>query len=72
MHMSQDSEMLYGGLVATPHQEEQPQFVHEESAMKEQTRFLIEQAAYFLAEKRGFAPGYELEDWLQAEAQISK
>jgi hypothetical protein len=24
-------------------------------------------AAYYLAEKRGFAPGGELEDWLDAE-----
>jgi hypothetical protein len=27
-------------------------------------------AAYFIAEKRGFEPGHELEDWLAAEAQI--
>lgn len=27
-------------------------------------------AAYFLAERRGFAPGGELDDWLAAEAQI--
>ena len=29
-------------------------------------------AAYFIAEKRGFEPGHELEDWLAAEAQIAK
>ena len=28
-------------------------------------------AAYFIAEKRGFDPGHELEDWLAAEAQIA-
>jgi hypothetical protein len=27
-------------------------------------------AAYYLAEKRGFAPGHETEDWLLAEAQV--
>lgn len=27
-------------------------------------------AAYYLAEQRGFLPGYELEDWLEAEKQI--
>ena len=27
-------------------------------------------AAYYLAEKRGFAPGRETEDWLLAEAQV--
>jgi hypothetical protein len=27
-------------------------------------------AAYYRAERRGFAPGHELEDWLAAEAEI--
>lgn len=27
----------------------------------------IAEAAYFRAEKRGFAPGNELDDWLEAE-----
>jgi hypothetical protein len=27
------------------------------------------EAAYYLSEKRGFEPGYELEDWLQAESK---
>ncbi len=27
----------------------------------------IAQGAYFLAQKRGFAPGHELDDWLAAE-----
>ena len=31
---------------------------------------MIAEAAYYLAEKRGFAPGKELADWLQAEAQV--
>jgi hypothetical protein len=30
----------------------------------------IQEAAYFLAEKRGFAPGHELDDWLEAEREI--
>jgi len=28
-------------------------------------------AAYFRAERRGFVPGCELEDWLAAEAEVS-
>ncbi|TCJ12390.1 DUF2934 domain-containing protein [Parasulfuritortus cantonensis] len=32
---------------------------------------MIAVAAYHRAEKRGFAPGYELQDWLDAEAEIS-
>ncbi len=31
---------------------------------------LIARAAYFRAEKRGFAPGHETEDWLAAEAEV--
>ena len=31
---------------------------------------LIAQAAYFRAEKRGFAPGLEIDDWRQAEAEV--
>lgn len=31
---------------------------------------VIAQAAYFRAEKRGFAPGYELQDWTEAEAEV--
>ena len=27
-------------------------------------------AAYFLAKRRGFEPGHELEDWLAAESEI--
>lgn len=31
---------------------------------------MIEEAAFFIAMRRGFAPGNELGDWLQAEADI--
>jgi len=29
-------------------------------------------AAYYRAERRGFAPGGELEDWLEAEREVSE
>jgi Protein of unknown function (DUF2934) len=32
---------------------------------------LIAERAYFKAERRGFAPGRELEDWLAAERELS-
>lgn len=70
--MDQEPSPLYGELIFTPPRENQPDIQEEVSAMKEQTRLMIEEAAYFLAEKRGFAPGYELQDWLQAEAHILK
>jgi hypothetical protein len=31
---------------------------------------MISEAAYLRAERRGFAPGNEMEDWLQAESEI--
>lgn len=31
---------------------------------------MIEEAAYYLAEKRHFAPGFEQQDWLAAKDQI--
>jgi hypothetical protein len=31
---------------------------------------LVRQAAYYRALKRGFAPGHELQDWLEAEAEV--
>ncbi len=36
----------------------------------EVVRSLIAEAAYRRAEKRGFAPGYEMEDWLAAETEV--
>lgn len=33
---------------------------------------LIAEAAYFRAEQRGFVPGNELDDWLDAEAEIKR
>ena len=35
-----------------------------------QREAMIREAAYFRAERRAFAPGGELEDWLAAERQI--
>ena len=30
----------------------------------------IEEVAYFIGQRRGFAPGHELSDWYQAEAEV--
>lgn len=37
-----------------------------------QRRAMIAEAAYYKAERRGFEPGHELEDWLQAEDEIGR
>ncbi|MBO8086494.1 MAG: DUF2934 domain-containing protein [Marichromatium sp.] len=31
---------------------------------------MIREAAYYKAERRGFAPGHEREDWVEAEREI--
>jgi hypothetical protein len=36
----------------------------------DERRLMICQAAYFLAEQRGFEAGHEMEDWLAAESQV--
>lgn len=36
----------------------------------EQRQTMISEAAYFMAEHRGFESGHELQDWLFAENQI--
>ena len=36
----------------------------------EELRKLISEAAYYRAKQRGFAPGHEVEDWIQAEAEV--
>ena len=38
----------------------------------EERRSRIAQAAYFRAERRKFAPGHELEDWVAAEAEVDR
>jgi hypothetical protein len=37
---------------------------------KNELNALIAERAYFIAERRGFEPGHDVEDWLQAEAEI--
>jgi hypothetical protein len=36
----------------------------------EQRAALIAEAAYYRAERRGFEPGHETEDWIAAEAEV--
>lgn len=36
----------------------------------DELRKLISEAAYYRAKQRGFTPGHEVEDWVQAEAEV--
>ncbi len=38
----------------------------------EERRELISKAAYSRSERRGFAPGADLQDWLEAEAEVDE
>jgi hypothetical protein len=68
--MNQNQSSLYGELVIPFQNEDESHIPDEISQMHDANEIMIEEAAYFIAEKRGFHPGYELEDWLKAEAQI--
>ena len=46
------------------------QIATERSVDPEVRRLMIAEAAYYCAEQRGFEPGHEREDWLEAEARI--
>jgi len=41
-----------------------------EQPSPEDVRRRIEMQAYLKAKARGFAPGYELQDWLEAEREV--
>lgn len=43
-----------------------------QSVSPEERQRLIAMAAYYRAERRGFAPGRELDDWLESEAEIGQ
>jgi hypothetical protein len=47
-----------------------PAKTHELGRTGTPTPAAIAEAAYYLAEKRGFAPGHEVDDWLTAERQL--
>jgi len=48
------------------------QRTHIESIGLDKFRKMTAERAYYKAEKRGFAAGYEIEDWLAAEREINK
>jgi hypothetical protein len=41
-------------------------------AIADDPRSRIAVVAYLMSERRGFAPGFELDDWLAAEAELSR
>jgi hypothetical protein len=51
-----------------PHADPRPE---PEAVWDDEERWaMVAENAYYRAERRGFVPGYDLEDWLAAEAEI--
>ncbi len=50
----------------------EPTFAQAQFVDPEQRASLTAEAAYFRAQKRGFAPGHDVEDWLAAEAEVDQ
>jgi len=46
--------------------------IREAASRAAERRDMIATAAYFRAEKRGFEPGHEFEDWLAAELEVAR
>ena len=67
-----------GGTVLHRGREAQEILKEETAELAEQRRIptraereqMIAEAAYYRAQNREFAPGHELEDWLEAEAEL--
>ena len=48
------------------------QEIEEALRCDDERRRLIEESAYYRAERRGFEPGHEEEDWLEAEKDVDR
>jgi len=70
--MNDELQSFYGELVIPFGNNNQPEVMREVEAMQDQKRIMIEEAAFYLAEKRNFAAGREVDDWIQAEKTILK
>jgi hypothetical protein len=57
-------------VAATPRRKTSPKRVTHLALPREERRHLIEVAAYYIAERRGFRGGSPDDDWLQAERDV--
>jgi hypothetical protein len=46
-------------------------YAHIDDIDPDEVREMVAERAYCKAEKRGFEPGHEMDDWLEAEKEIS-
>jgi hypothetical protein len=66
LHRGREAREILKEETAELEEEAQPRVLSAEE--REQ---MIAQAAYYRAQKRNFEPGRELEDWLEAEAELN-
>ena len=57
---------------ARPESKNAPRPDGQASVSPEDRAQMIARGAYFRAERRGFRPGRELDDWLESEAEIDR
>jgi len=43
-----------------------------ETSVQPQRQAMVAEAAFFIAQSRGFVPGQELDDWLAAEREVDQ
>jgi hypothetical protein len=58
------------GAASHARQARRPEASHPAALAGEDRYRMIAEAAYYRAEQRGFTPGSELDDWLQAEIEV--
>ena len=51
-------------------QQSDPDITWREAFSPEQREVMIREIAYYRYEKRGYAPGHDVDDWLVAEAEL--
>ncbi len=63
--------MANSKLTLTPKKEDSLSDLNSDTALQGEDFYqMVSEAAYYRAEKRDFVSGYELEDWVAAEAEI--
>ena len=56
----------------TAHRSASKRGAKEQAVTAQERERMIATAAYYRAERRGFAPGQEVDDWIEAETEIER
>jgi len=61
-----------GSHAPDPYRPDIPRAALDKLTTADERHRVISEAAYFIAESRGFAPGHEFSDWLAAETEVNR